>query len=212
MVPCYLSMNIGELEMPRRKEGWEASNMASALELANPMLLLGLGNNVKGWTIPGLHPLIRASAGWCFEDDPNFRSHQGILVLLPSFLAVLKDVCNPWLQRLCEYQESLRHGSAFFLISWLNLPFSKHLFHFPFIGNPIPLTKLLWVAIEDHFGIFLPCLIFFFNHLCLKDLFVCLFGVLSFKSTEWRSSNWLRGNVTETLRSPIVWCFPCCHL
>lgn len=88
-------MNIGELEMPRRKEGWEASNMASALELANPMLLLGLGNNVKGWTIPGLHPLIRASAGWCFEDDPNFRSHQGILVLLPSFLAVLKDVCNP---------------------------------------------------------------------------------------------------------------------
>lgn len=35
-------MNIGELEMPRREDGWEANNMASALEITNPKLLLGL--------------------------------------------------------------------------------------------------------------------------------------------------------------------------
>lgn len=34
---------------------------------------------------------------------------------------------------------------------------------------------------------------------------ICIF--FSFKSTEWKSSNWSRGNVTETLRSPITWFF-----
>lgn len=44
--------------MTRRKEEQEANNMASALELANSELSLRLGNDMKGWAIPVLHPAL----------------------------------------------------------------------------------------------------------------------------------------------------------
>ena len=34
---------LGELEMTRGKEGWEANSMASALDLANPQAITGPG-------------------------------------------------------------------------------------------------------------------------------------------------------------------------
>lgn len=139
---CCLCMNLGELEVTRRKEGWEANSMASTLNLAKPKLLLGFGHGIKGWAIPGLHPLIWSSAGWCFEDDPNPKSYQSILVLMSDFLAIQKDGWNPWLQRLCEYRESLRLDSTFSSYIVTQPFFIQMLISLSFIIYPIPLTKI----------------------------------------------------------------------
>lgn len=45
---CCSCMNLGELEVTRRKEGWGANSMASTLNLAKPQVITGPWSWYKG--------------------------------------------------------------------------------------------------------------------------------------------------------------------
>lgn len=62
-------MNVEELEVIRRKKGWEASAFGQ-LELVSLKPLLDLGNGRIGWVILGLNPPSMGSNGPCVEGGP----------------------------------------------------------------------------------------------------------------------------------------------
>lgn len=122
-LPCYLLMNSGELEKTRRKGGWGASDTVRASEWPTSSYFWALV--IKGWAVPGLCPLIRGSAGWCFEEDPHPRSHPSILVLI--IFSVPKKMAAVYNYKgYVNIRDSQGWMVLFYPTLWLDLPFSTH--------------------------------------------------------------------------------------